>query len=135
MNIISLVVILSSSVPPVIRAVFTVPNVMVQNSMACRVYRLLKLGIITNTTEAFTLQPDNLNLQLFIAKPDQSGRDLVQTAREVENAHSHPTNLTLPNVIHSRVSQPLQVQIRIDKGAEIGTGNKVRLGFEVGELG
>ena len=46
MNIVSMVVILTPSVPPIVRAMFTVPNVALQNTMACRVYRLLKLGII-----------------------------------------------------------------------------------------
>lgn len=41
-----MVVILTPSVPPVLRAMFSIPNVALQNAMACRVYRQLKLGLI-----------------------------------------------------------------------------------------
>ena len=43
-------VILTPSVPPIIRAMFTVPNVMLTNAMACRVFRLLKLGVISDAS-------------------------------------------------------------------------------------
>ncbi|KAI0077951.1 hypothetical protein K474DRAFT_1570555, partial [Panus rudis PR-1116 ss-1] len=45
-NIVAMVVILTPSVPPVFRAMFSIPNVALQNAMACRVYRLIKLGLI-----------------------------------------------------------------------------------------
>ena len=61
MNIVSMVVILTPSVPPIIRAMFTVPNVALQNTMACRVYRLLKLGVIRDDTEV-TMRSENFKL-------------------------------------------------------------------------
>ncbi|KAI0789314.1 hypothetical protein C8Q75DRAFT_807408 [Abortiporus biennis] len=46
LNIVAMAVILAPSVPPVIAAMFSIPNVALQNAMACRVYRQLKLGLI-----------------------------------------------------------------------------------------
>ncbi|KAH8103809.1 hypothetical protein BXZ70DRAFT_1051449 [Cristinia sonorae] len=46
MNILTLALILSPPVPPVIRAMFTIPDIALQNAMTCRVHRLLKLGLL-----------------------------------------------------------------------------------------
>ncbi|KAH8105157.1 hypothetical protein BXZ70DRAFT_998341 [Cristinia sonorae] len=40
MNIVTMSLILTPSVPPILRAMFAIPNVALQNAMACRVYRL-----------------------------------------------------------------------------------------------
>ncbi|CAL1702823.1 unnamed protein product [Somion occarium] len=45
-NIFVLFTLVTSSFPPALRAVLTMPTVALQNAMACRVYRLLKLGFI-----------------------------------------------------------------------------------------
>lgn len=45
-NILTIVMVLTPSVPPFYRAVFTIPNIALENAMACRVFRQLKLGII-----------------------------------------------------------------------------------------
>ena len=67
MNIVSMVVILTPSVPPIIRAMFTVPNVALQNTMACRVYRLLKLGIIRDDAVPLALCSGSFELP-YVAK-------------------------------------------------------------------
>ncbi|CAL1702868.1 unnamed protein product [Somion occarium] len=46
MNIFVLIVILTSAFPPSIRAALTIPNIALQNAMACRVFRLLKLTYV-----------------------------------------------------------------------------------------
>ncbi|KAH8103799.1 hypothetical protein BXZ70DRAFT_868481, partial [Cristinia sonorae] len=43
MNILTLALILSPTVPPIIRAMFAIPDLALQNAMTCRVHRLLKL--------------------------------------------------------------------------------------------
>ncbi|KAF8515739.1 hypothetical protein JB92DRAFT_2716890 [Gautieria morchelliformis] len=50
MNLLTMILLLlsSSSIPPVIKAMFTIPNVALENSMACRVFRNIKLGKTTN---------------------------------------------------------------------------------------
>lgn len=40
------VMILSPSLPPMYRAMFAIPNLAVLNSMACRVYRRIRFGLI-----------------------------------------------------------------------------------------
>ena len=39
---------LSPSVPSVYQAILSVPNIALENAMACRVYRAVKLGVIKN---------------------------------------------------------------------------------------
>ncbi|THH31593.1 hypothetical protein EUX98_g2588 [Antrodiella citrinella] len=56
MNLVAAVVILTPSVPPVLRAMFSIPNVALQNVMACRVYRQLKLGLIREQASPVTVQ-------------------------------------------------------------------------------
>ncbi|CAL1702479.1 unnamed protein product [Somion occarium] len=51
-NIAIMVVILIPSVPSVFRALLAIPNIALQNSMACHVYRLLKLGHINDRPSA-----------------------------------------------------------------------------------
>lgn len=46
MNIFTVISVMSSGFPPLLRAMFTVPNVALTNAMACRVFRQLKLGLI-----------------------------------------------------------------------------------------
>lgn len=46
MNILTTVSILAPSFPPVLHAMFTVPNIALTNAMACRVFRQLRLGIL-----------------------------------------------------------------------------------------
>ncbi|KAL5530968.1 hypothetical protein ACEPAG_3844 [Sanghuangporus baumii] len=44
-NILAMAMILAPSVPPVYRAMFTIPSVAVENCMACKVYRDVRLGV------------------------------------------------------------------------------------------
>lgn len=48
--------ILSPSIPPVYRAMFTIPNVAIENAMACKVFRDIKLGIIQTQGTFSTFQ-------------------------------------------------------------------------------
>ena len=49
-NILTMGMILApASLPPVFHAMFTVPNMAINNSMACRVYRDIKFGRISST--------------------------------------------------------------------------------------
>lgn len=45
-NIAVLVLLFGPRISPVIRTMFSVPSVVLQNAMACKVFRLLKLGLI-----------------------------------------------------------------------------------------
>ncbi|TCD66862.1 hypothetical protein EIP91_000816 [Steccherinum ochraceum] len=55
LNLVAAIVILTPSVPPVLRAMFSIPNVALQNVMACRVYRQLKIGLIREQPQPVVL--------------------------------------------------------------------------------
>ncbi|CAL1708186.1 unnamed protein product [Somion occarium] len=46
LNILVIILLSTPAIPPAYRAMATVPNLALQNAMACRVFRLLKLGVI-----------------------------------------------------------------------------------------
>jgi hypothetical protein len=45
LNIVTVILFLTPSVPPVVRQLITVPNFALENSMACRVFRMLKFDV------------------------------------------------------------------------------------------
>lgn len=45
-NLLTMIMILTPSVPPVYHAMFTIPNVAIENAMACKVFRDIKFGLI-----------------------------------------------------------------------------------------
>ncbi|EJD00308.1 uncharacterized protein FOMMEDRAFT_91359 [Fomitiporia mediterranea MF3/22] len=51
-NILTMVMILAPSVAPVYRAMFTIPNVTIENCMACKVLRDIKFGVIEPTGQS-----------------------------------------------------------------------------------
>ena len=51
-NVLAMAMILAPSVPPVYRAMFTIPSVAVENCMACKVYRDVKFGVIQSMINA-----------------------------------------------------------------------------------
>lgn len=59
-------VIMAPSVPPILSGMFSIPNVALQNTMACRVYRLLKLGRISDDPESFTMGSGNVSLPWIV---------------------------------------------------------------------
>lgn len=52
MNVIAMTIVLTPSAPPIYRAMVAPPNIAIQNVMACRLFRKLKLGIIGNAPES-----------------------------------------------------------------------------------
>ncbi|KAJ6620414.1 hypothetical protein B0H10DRAFT_1791708 [Mycena sp. CBHHK59/15] len=47
-NILTMIMLLDPAMPPVFHAMFAIPNVALENAMACRVFRALRLGFITD---------------------------------------------------------------------------------------
>lgn len=108
LNLVAAIVILRPSVPPIIRAMFSIPNVALQNVMACRVYRQLKIGLIresapviltsrvsgmqfnsrtvtgTVTREQQTQIRSHISLSNLTAKAKNAGPVHVDIDREVE---------------------------------------------------
>lgn len=68
-NILAMSMILApASLPPVFHVVFTIPNVAINNSMACRVYRDIKFGHISSS--GTTVQ--STTLPSLVAKPHET---------------------------------------------------------------
>ena len=65
MNILTVVSILAPSFPPVLHAMFTVPNIALTNAMACRVYRQLRLGLLMDHPATPQLSQQSAPIQLL----------------------------------------------------------------------
>ena len=60
-NIAVLVLLFGPGISPVIRTMLSVPSVVLQNAMACKVFRLMRSGSYRSNTEIFQLEiPQNL---------------------------------------------------------------------------
>lgn len=68
----AMVIILTPSVPPVYRAIIAIPNAAVFNVMACKVYRMVKLGAIKDQTFSSVTSSHNAPIQ-FAPIPPRSG--------------------------------------------------------------
>ena len=88
MNIFTVISVMSSGFPPLLRAMFTVPNVALTNAMACRVFRQLKLGLIVenNITGVSGLSQKSGPIQLL--PPSQFSRAGSGSTR-VDSASGH----------------------------------------------
>ena len=126
MNIVSMVVILTPSVPPIIRAMFTVPNVALQNTMACRVYRLLKLGIIRDDTESLTLRSersDNFKLPYIVNRRNTFDDSQGRRTGPMDNTDVS-TSTTIHTAGHdSKMTGMLPMHININTDVEIDNGS------------
>jgi len=58
MNLLTMIMVLTPSAPPVYRAMFTIPNNALQSVMACRVFRQLRLGLLPNISYPSNTQPN-----------------------------------------------------------------------------
>ena len=141
LNIVAMVLILVPSVPPVLRAMFSIPNVALQNAMACRVFRQIKLGLLReqpatmapahSTPIAFVpISPINRCFTGITTTKHSSGLSRVhESAIGIPSHHSHfkPHNVTR-SIPAMRVEINQETQVRIDpesltpsKEAESGT--------------
>lgn len=117
-----MVVILTPSVPPIIRAMFTVPSVALQNTMACRVYRLLKLDVIRDVFQPSTLQSNNFHLPYILKR--RNTFDGSQARRT--NQSGNPGAFTSSSTTQYNT---MSTHIEIRKEVEVDTGSSERLKF------
>jgi len=73
-NILTLAMILSPSIPPVYRAMFAIPNIAIENCMACRVYRNIRFGLIPPPTTSLTYQRSGGSTLPIVRPPIAVGR-------------------------------------------------------------
>lgn len=115
MNIATMVIIFTPSVPPIIRAMFTMPNVALQNIMSCRVYRLLKLGYVRDEIGSYSQESGIVRCPHTFQYED----DVVGTRGkpDVVTESNTSTAFTLHSV--SQKSKTLPMNIQITQGVEV----------------
>ncbi|KAF9044987.1 hypothetical protein BJ165DRAFT_1474700 [Panaeolus papilionaceus] len=77
LNLLTVIMLFVSSVPPVYRIMFVVPNVVLTNIMACRVFRDTKFGLMRDSLLATSAQMDST--RVLDSRPVRFNRDPNQT--------------------------------------------------------
>jgi len=78
MNLLTMIMVLTPSAPPIYRAMFTIPNNALQSAMACRVFRGLKLNILSAMSEPGT-GGQVPSVPLVAWRPTNSGGDRTES--------------------------------------------------------
>lgn len=128
MNIVSMVVILTPSVPPIIRAMFTVPNVALQNVMACRVYRLLKLGLVSDEPKSYSSGSGGVQLRYVVKNNANFDKSSSRRNLSAGTKDSASSTFTVHDVAQD--DKALSLQIHIGQETNISTDNKGCLGAD-----
>jgi len=79
LSIIFATMILMPGIPPVYRSMLSVPNMCLENAMACRVYRAVKLGFIKNHHSTSF----ELSIRSSLA-PDRAGHEFGGESRNTQ---------------------------------------------------
>ena len=85
LSIVTSIMILAPGVPAVYRAILVVPNIALENSMACRVYRAIKLGLVKDTQS--TIRPHTAL--------DETGYEFAIKRSAINNPHSIQINVDI----------------------------------------
>ncbi|KAJ7657757.1 hypothetical protein DFH06DRAFT_453890 [Mycena polygramma] len=71
-----MVMVLDQSMPPVFHAMFAIPNIALENAMACRVFRALRLGYIEPDAESEVTTSMLWTRTSFVVSPTPAVRSL-----------------------------------------------------------
>ncbi|KAJ3551972.1 hypothetical protein NM688_g4405 [Phlebia brevispora] len=93
MNIFTVITVMSSGFPPLLRAMFTVPNVALTNAMACRVFRQLKLGLLVENHISGVSGLSQKSLPIQLLPPSQFSRGT--TRADSSAGHSDKTHVAV----------------------------------------
>ncbi|KAF8881793.1 hypothetical protein BD779DRAFT_997645 [Infundibulicybe gibba] len=112
-NILTLVMILIPGIPPVYHAMFTVPNVVLMNSMACRVYRQIKFGHILAIHTVYSVGASTVPRisthrasSMSTSAPDNGVRSLVggiEITKAVDVVCDIPMEVVLHNDVKGQI--------------------------------
>ncbi|KAH8078389.1 hypothetical protein BXZ70DRAFT_659522 [Cristinia sonorae] len=111
LNLVAAVVILTASVPPILRAMFSIPNLALQNAMACRVYRQLKIGLIRE-------QPNPVVLTSRVSNTLHFSRSVMST-KQREQQSQVQSHISLRDISGSRTMSVPVLQVDIDRQVEV----------------
>lgn len=134
MNIIDIAILFSPAIPAVYKATFPIPNVALQNVMACRVHRQLKLGLISETST-----PSSLHSSLFDGLSDQNTPKGQMTSIRFQCPNCRTTGVdhsrTYESTIASRWESDLAKRPELIETSEgIRQSDKSRHGVESVEM-
>jgi len=119
LSIVMSAMVLSPSIPPVYRAMFSVPNIALENSMACRVFRAVKLGLIKDvqgsSNYGSTLPPSRLRF----------GADQDTALKQPTFGDSRNTQVNLEILKTTNIAQYSGDDFPYDKPAPVNDGSDV----------
>jgi hypothetical protein len=99
LNIVTCVILLAPNIAPVYQAMLLVPNIALENAMACRVYRAVKLGFIKN--------PQNTSLFGSTVRsyrtPDDSGHELAFKRPTLDESRNVRVTLEIAGTADSEI--------------------------------
>lgn len=114
-NILTMAMILAPSLPAVLHAMFTVPNVAIVNSLACRVFRDIKFGRISSHT-IIPMHSSTLTSHPFPAAHNSRRipRDSYEMEVEVESTQdiveaSKPYGTHMSKAVHQPQDPPMTI--------------------------
>ncbi|KAJ7605795.1 hypothetical protein FB45DRAFT_951962 [Roridomyces roridus] len=81
-NVFSLV--FGLNLPPSLHTLFSSPNIALENAMACRVYRALRLGMIRSDFDFGTLDTSRLEFLSFVVRPLPESQNSERSGEELE---------------------------------------------------
>ncbi|KAG1738307.1 hypothetical protein EDD22DRAFT_959525 [Suillus occidentalis] len=111
LNVATMVMILNPSAPPVYHAFLSLPNIALENSMACRVFRSIHLGTILQSSTSRSLLTSS---SLAVRAPSGMIRYEDRLPHHVRHLHSTPLDITV-TTDHSSFEEPGKHAFVIDQ--------------------
>jgi hypothetical protein len=98
LSIVFATMLIAPSVPAVYHSMFSVPNLALENAMACRVYRAVKLGFIKN------LQGTNYGISLRSSSArDDSGHEFALKPSTFDGSRNIQVNVDITQTTDSKI--------------------------------
>ena len=115
-NIVAVVVILTPSIPPVYRAMFSIPNVALQNAMACRVFRQIKLGLLNERPT--TITPSQMETPIAFVPISRLKYNSGMTVTRGTTNEDHTSTFQSPSSYKSPIG-PSTMRVEINRETQV----------------
>jgi len=101
LNIVFAAMVLVPNIPAVYHSMLSVPNIALENSMACRVYRAVKLGLIKNH------QSTRFGLSFLSSSapsaPEQPGHEFASKTPPLDDPHNIQINVDITRTTDMKI--------------------------------
>ncbi|CAL1708181.1 unnamed protein product [Somion occarium] len=127
-NILVMVIILNARVSATFQGMSTVPNIALQNAMACKVFRLLKLGLIKGFPSNFTSSTGERTRSLQFNTTAALSRDATgrRTVDPDDGGDIHLATFSSEEVKRTTKVVPLPMQITVSRETDVASETKSR---------